>query len=330
MAVQRDGSAQYRMPPSLGYGRGQNFGAPMPPSTRRPRPSGAGGRAEQPETEDRAAMRIDAAGSGQHRALRLDANFAQPVHVGTSRARDGKLTEERRDSDRAGSEGARIHVAVTAGIQMAHEARLGPGFELRQQCGDCRSSDVIRNPARHEAGCLLCCCRHDNDSAVRNSAGPGTDLDAIHRLDQHLGSCVRNSLGQLAPVHAGAVGQLQFAVETHRAGRVKLAQPFDEQVRTPLIGNRPEQIQIRSSGQIRQTGRVLPKQSAEYARRYLDRLAKVEQRGEDRLPFHRRRIRRVAQRHRRQRGHGCVRREAECEAQLAMTRRQGQRRRNVI
>jgi hypothetical protein len=36
-------------------------------------------------------MRVDAAGRGQHRALRLQADFAQPVHVGSGRARDGQV-----------------------------------------------------------------------------------------------------------------------------------------------------------------------------------------------------------------------------------------------
>src|SRR5271168_63425 len=114
-------------------------------------------------------MRINAAGSSQHRTLRLHANFTQPVHVGTGRGRDGKVTEEGRDCDRARFEGARIHVGVTAGIQVAHEARLGPGFELCQQCADSSRSHVIRNAARHEAGCWPGCGGHDSDSAMWNS-----------------------------------------------------------------------------------------------------------------------------------------------------------------
>src|SRR5271170_5325709 len=129
MAVQWDGSAQYRLPPSPGYGRGQNFCAPMPPSTRRSRPRGTRGRAEQPQTKDRAAMRIDAAGSGQHRALRFDADLAQPVYLGSGRAGDGQLTEEWRDGGGAGAEEAGIHAELTAGIEGALDSGLGPGFE---------------------------------------------------------------------------------------------------------------------------------------------------------------------------------------------------------
>jgi hypothetical protein len=84
------------------------------------------------------------------------------------------------------------------------------------------------------------------------------------------------TLDKLAPVHCRAVGQLQFAVEADRAVRVKPKQPLDEQSRTPLVGNRPEQVEIRLGGQVGQPGCVLPEQGAEHARRHSDCLAEVD------------------------------------------------------
>jgi hypothetical protein len=102
-------------------------------------------------------------------------------------------------------------------------------------------------------------------------------------------------VGQLTPIHARAVGQLQFAVEADRTFRLKLEQLLHKQHGSPLVRNRPEQVQIRLRGQIGQSGSVLPKHSAKYARRYLDCVTDVENGGDNGLPRRRRRPRCFAQ-----------------------------------
>ena len=99
-------------------------------------------------------MRVDSLGFFQHRAFRLQANPAQPVHAGSGGACKGQMTEEWRDCRYAGSESARIHVGMAARIHMADEPRLRPGFQLCQHCSSSRRGHVIDNAAGHRGGSL--------------------------------------------------------------------------------------------------------------------------------------------------------------------------------
>ena len=105
----------------------------MPGSTR-PAALGAGGRAQQPQAEDGAAMRVDPRGRGQHGRLGLEPDDPQPPHPAAARAGLGQLLEIGPDGRSAGTERAGVHVVVTAAVDMADQAGLRPGFQLQEQC----------------------------------------------------------------------------------------------------------------------------------------------------------------------------------------------------
>ncbi|CAJ6777019.1 Uncharacterised protein [Burkholderia pseudomallei] len=90
-------------------------------------------RAQQPEPENRAAMRVHAARRGQHRAFRAQADLAQRRHAGVARAGIGELGEERRKRRRAAIEGVGRHVVVAARVDVAHESGLRPRVDLDAQ-----------------------------------------------------------------------------------------------------------------------------------------------------------------------------------------------------
>jgi hypothetical protein len=99
--------------------------------------------------EDRATVRVDPRRRREHGALCLHADDPQPPHAAAKRTRIGQALQIGPDGLSAATKHARIHVVVTAIVDMTDEPRLRPGFELLDEAigGDGTDGrDIGRNP----------------------------------------------------------------------------------------------------------------------------------------------------------------------------------------
>ena len=89
-------------------------------------------------------MCVDAAGRGQHRALRGNADGAQPVHAGAFGTRGREIAEERRQGVGAAAQQASVHVAMCAVVDMADKPGLRIGLDLERQAKRCEMAELFR------------------------------------------------------------------------------------------------------------------------------------------------------------------------------------------
>ena len=109
---------------------------PALPATGRlglPSGPGAGGRAQQSQAEDRAAMRVDPRSRGEHGRLGLEPDDPQPPHAAAIGAGVGQRMEVRPDGGGTGAERLGVHVFVAAAVDIAHQAGLRPGRQFQKQ-----------------------------------------------------------------------------------------------------------------------------------------------------------------------------------------------------
>src|SRR5271165_679962 len=137
VAADRYRARKDRMTPALPDDRAEQGSWEHPAHARRQRCAGGqrgtGGRAQQAEGEDGAAMRVDAARRREHRPLCSQADSAQLLHARARGAGYDERSVERFDRRNAAAERAGIHVGVTARIDVADQARLRPRLELVEE-----------------------------------------------------------------------------------------------------------------------------------------------------------------------------------------------------
>ena len=100
----------------------------------------------------------------------------------------------------------------------------------------------------------------------------------IYLYDGHL-YFARSWTGELvfrAVIEFAAPQAVLTTVEANRALGVQSEQPFHERSSGSLVRNEPEQVEVRSIGQVRQAGCVLPKKRTEYTRRRSHCFAELE------------------------------------------------------
>src|SRR3569832_762164 len=104
-----------------------------------------GGGAQQAQAEDRAAMRIDAAGGGQHSLLGFDTIPPQACKRCAVDACLRHADEVAAQRKQTAHEGQRIHVVVAAAVDQRNQPRFRIENELRMQA-------AYRKPADAQAG----------------------------------------------------------------------------------------------------------------------------------------------------------------------------------
>ena len=127
--------------------------------------SGTGGRAQQPQAEDGAAMRVDPRRRGQHGRLGLEPDDPQPPHPAAARAGLGQAAEIGLDGGGAGAE--RGSASMSSWLPRSTwltKAGLRPGLQFQEQA--CTALGRDRSPIRVEP-------RHGREGAGRRSRHRG-------------------------------------------------------------------------------------------------------------------------------------------------------------
>ena len=134
MAVQRHWTIQYVATPEPGDGCSQRQSGIDHSAG-----PGAGGRAKQAQAENGAAMGVDPRGGCEHGRFGIETDDSQAAHPATLGTGGRQSLEVRLDGCGADAERVGVHVVVTAAIDMAHEAGLGPRFQFQREGSERRS-----------------------------------------------------------------------------------------------------------------------------------------------------------------------------------------------
>ncbi|MGX1041793.1 hypothetical protein AB7M41_001499 [Bradyrhizobium diazoefficiens] len=164
MAVQQHRTIEDAVAPQACYDTAKRkLGSDQPAGFR------TGGRAQQAEPEDRATVRVDPRSRREHGALRLEANDPQPPHAAAKRTCIGQALQIGPDGRGAATKRARIHVIVTAIVDMAHQPRFRPGFELLDEAigGDSTDGrDIGHYPRAAQKRPFHASCGHGDHDPV--------------------------------------------------------------------------------------------------------------------------------------------------------------------
>ena len=86
-------------------------------------------------------MRVNPGRRREHCAFGLEADDPQPPHAAPLRSCIGETLEIGLDSCGAAAKRTSIHVIMTAGVDVAHEPRLRPGFQFHDKASGGAGAD---------------------------------------------------------------------------------------------------------------------------------------------------------------------------------------------
>jgi hypothetical protein len=92
-------------------------------------------------------MRVDAPRHGEHCGLRPQPDGPQAAHIGSVLTGPRQLHEERAQRHGAGLQYSRVHVGMTAAVDVANQTGLGPCRQLAQQRENRLVGDQLHNKA---------------------------------------------------------------------------------------------------------------------------------------------------------------------------------------
>ena len=100
---------------------------------------------QQAETENRAAMGVDATRRPQHCGFRLDAEHAQMIERRAVRTGGGDRHEVATQREQAAQEGGRVHVIVAAAAPWCDQPGFGGAGQFGMQAGDRHPGQPMRS-----------------------------------------------------------------------------------------------------------------------------------------------------------------------------------------